>query len=282
MTLDLTTVALVLLSALMHAGWNALVKTSADRLIALFLVKATTMAVAAVVLGVVGLPAISSWPYLLASTAITAGYFFFLVNAYRVGDLSVAYPIARGVAPVLVLVPSILLVGERPATSGLGGIAMVSLGILVLAWRSGARGGHLAAIAWAAGVGSCIAGYTVSDAIGGRISGNPVGYAAVLNIMTGIALCTAVIFLRGTGAAVAALHQWKIGLAGGVLMFGAYAIVIFALSRAPIAAVAALRETGVIFAAIIGAAVLNEPFGGKRIAAAMVVTAGVALLVLGR
>lgn len=282
MTLDVATVALVLLSALMHAGWNALVKTGEDSLMALFLVKAPTMAVAAVVLGVVGLPAISSWPYLLASTAITAGYFFFLANAYRVGDLSVVYPIARGVAPVLVLVPSMLLVGERPTASGLGGIAMVSLGILVLAWRSDARGGHLAAIAWAVGVGFFIAGYTVSDGIGGRISGNPVGYAAVLNIMTGIVLCTAVLFLRGGGAAVAALQQWKIGLAGGVLMFGAYAIIIFALSRAPIAAVAALRETGVIFAVIIGAAVLNEPFGRRHIAAAMVVTAGVALLVLGR
>lgn len=282
MTMDATVVFLVLLSALMHAAWNAMVRSGADTLIALFLVKGPTMFVAAAVLAVVGLPSLESWPYLLASTAITAAYFYFLTNAYRVGDLSVGYPVARGVAPVVVLLLSAAFVGERPTVSGLLGVAIISLGVLILAWRSDARGPKPAAIFWAIGVGLTIAAYTVSDGLGGRASGNPIGYAAVLNIMTGIVLCGAVVFLRGAEPAFASLRQWKTGLAGGVLMFGAYAVVIYALSLAPIAGVAALRETGVIFAAIIGTLVLKEPLGARRIVASVVVAAGVVLLVVGR
>jgi drug/metabolite transporter (DMT)-like permease len=131
-------------------------------------------------------------------------------------------------------------------------------------------------------VGLTIAGYTISDGIGARASGNPIGYAAALNIMTGIPLAAAVFALR-RGAAIDALrYGWRKGLAGGVLMFGAYAIVIYALTLAPMAAIAALRETGVIFAAVIGTLALRERYGAKRIAASALVVAGIVVLIGGR
>ena len=281
MTLDPAIVALVLLSALMHAGWNAVVKMGNDRLLALLLVKGPTMLVAAATLAVVGMPAPAAWPYLLASTGISMGYYYFLVRAYHAGDLSVAYPVARGSAPIATLVLSFLIAGEQPTSAGTAGVLIVSAGIVVLGWQRGAGKGHAATVLWALAVGLTIAGYTISDGIGARASGNPIGYAAALNILTGIPLAAAAFALR-RGAAIDALrHGWRKGLAGGVLMFGAYAIVIYALTLAPMAAIAALRETGVIFAAVIGTLALRERYGAKRIAASALVAAGIGVLIGG-
>lgn len=281
MTLDPTIVALVLLSALMHAGWNAVVKMGNDRLLALLLVKGPTMAVAAATLAVVGMPAKASWPYLLASTGISMGYFYFLVRAYHAGDLSVAYPVARGSAPIATLILSFLIAGEQPTFAGTAGVLIISAGIVVLGWQRGAGAGHAATMFWALAVGLTIAGYTICDGIGARASENPFGYAAALNILTGIPLAATAFFLR-RGAAIEALRRgWRKGLAGGVLMFGAYAIVIYALTLAPMAAIAALRETGVIFAAVIGTLALRERYGAKRIAASALVAAGIVVLIGG-
>ena len=281
MTLDPAIVALVLLSALMHAGWNAVVKMGNDRLLALLLVKVPTMLVAAATLAVVGMPAPAAWPYLLVSTGISMGYYYFLVRAYHAGDLSVAYPVARGSAPIATLVLSFLIAGEQPTSAGTAGVLIVSAGIVVLGWQRGAGASHVATVLWALAVGLTIAGYTISDGIGARASGNPIGYAAALNILTGIPLAAAAFALR-RGAAIDALrHGWRKGFAGGVLMFGAYAIVIYALTLAPMAAIAALRETGVIFAAVIGTLALRERYGAKRIAASALVAAGLGVLIGG-
>lgn len=281
MTLDPAIVALVLLSALMHAGWNTVVKMGNDRLLALMLVKVPTMLVAAATLAVVGMPAKAAWPYLLASTGISMGYYYFLVRAYHAGDLSVAYPVARGSAPIATLVLSFLIAGEQPSFADAAGVLIVSAGIVALGWQQGAAKGHSATVLWALAVGLTIAGYTISDGIGARASANPIGYAAALNILTGIPIA-AVAFALRRGAAIDALrYGWRKGLAGGVLMFGAYAIVIYALTIAPMASIAALRETGVIFAAIIGTMVLRESYGAKRIAASALVAVGIGILVGG-
>jgi drug/metabolite transporter (DMT)-like permease len=281
MTLDPIIVALVLLSALMHAGWNAVVKMGNDRLLALLLIKGPTMLVAAATLVIVGLPAKAAWPYLLASTGISMGYYYFLVRAYHAGDLGVAYPVARGSAPVATLILSFLIAGEQPTPAGAAGVLIISAGIVVLGWQRNAGKGHAASVLWAIAVGLTIAGYTISDGIGARASGNPIGYAAALNILTGIPLA-AVAFAVRRGAALDALrHGWRTGLAGGVLMFGAYAIVIYALVLSPMASIAALRETGVIFAAVIGTVALRERYGAKRIAASAMVAAGIVVLIGG-
>ena len=281
MSLDPTLVALVLLSALMHAGWNAVVKMGNDRLLALLLVKGPTMLVAAATLAVVGMPEPAAWPYLLASTGISIGYFYFLVRAYHAGDLSVAYPVARGTAPIATLILSFLIAGEQPSLSSAAGVLIVSAGIIALGWQHGAVKGHAATVLWAMAVGLTIAGYTISDGIGARASANPIGYAAALNILTGI-LITATAFALRRGAALDALrYGWQKGFAGGMLMFGAYAIVIYALTLAPMAPIAALRETGVIFAALIGTLFLRERYGARRIAASALVAAGIGVLVGG-
>ena len=281
MTLDPAIVALVLLAALMHAGWNAVVKMGNDRLLALMLVKAPTTARVAAATRIVGPPAPASWPYLLASTGISIGYFYFLVRAYHAGDLSVAYPVARGSAPIATLILSFLIAGEQPSFASAAGVLIVSAGIVALGWQPGAVKGHGATVLWAMAVGLTIAGYTISDGIGARASANPIGYAAVLNILTGI-LIAATAFAARRGAALDALkHGWRKGLAGGMLMFGGYAIIIYALTLAPMASVAALRETGVIFAAIIGTIVLRESYGARRIVASALVAAGIVVLIGG-
>ena len=281
MTLDPAIVALVLLAALMHAGWNAVVKMGNDRLLALLLIKAPTILVAVATLAVVGPPAPASWPYLLVSTGISIGYFYFLVRAYHAGDLSVAYPVARGSAPIATLILSFLIAGEQPSFASAAGVLIVSAGIVALGWQRGAVKGHAETMLWAMAVGLTIAGYTISDGIGARVSANPIGYAAALNILTGILIAVAAFALR-RGAAIDALrHGWRKGLAGGMLMFGGYAIVIYALTLAPMASIAALRETGVIFAALIGTMALRERFGARRIAASILVAVGLAILVGG-
>ncbi|MBM3950049.1 MAG: EamA family transporter [Rhodospirillales bacterium] len=281
MAVDPAIVALVLLAALMHAGWNAVVKMGNDRLLALLLVKAPTMLVAAATLAVVGPPAPASWPYLLVSTVISMAYFYFLVRAYHAGDLGLAYPVARGSAPVVTLLLSFLIAGERPTLAGAAGVLIVSAGIIALGWQRNAGRQHAATVAWAMAVGLTIAGYTISDGIGGRLSGNPIGYAAALNLMTGLVITVAA-FAARRGAALDALRfGWRKGLGGGLLMFGGYAIVIYAMTLAPMASIAALRETSVIFAALIGSFVLREKHGARRIAASTVVAVGIVVLLGG-
>lgn len=281
MTFDPAIVSLVLLSAMMHAAWNAVVKMGSDRLLALLLVKGPTMIVAAGTVAVVGLPGEEAWPYLLGSAAVSMGYFYFLIRAYHTGDLSVAYPVARGTAPLATLVLSYLVAGEHPGWGGAVGVLIVSLGIVALGWQRNAGAHHTATVFWAIAMGLTIAAYTILDGVGARAGGNPIGYAAVLNIMTGIPL-VAIAVARRRGAALDALKRdWGKGLLGGVLMFGAYAIVVYALTVAPMAAIAALRETGVIFAALIGTFALRERYGAKRVAASAMVAAGIAVLVGG-
>ena len=282
MGLEPLPLALVLISALMHAGWNLIAKIGRDRLVAMAVMKAPNMVVALVVLGVAGAPDAASWPFLVGSWVVNCLYFYFLTNAYR-GDLSLAYPVARGVAPLLVLVLSAFAAREIPTVSVVVGVLTISLAIFVLAWRPERSPQHAETIRWAAAVGLAIALYTVIDGLGARRAGSVVGYVAALNVMTGISICGAAWFRRGRGPFFDALRRdWKHGLAGGTLMLLAYMIVVYALTIAPMGQVAALRESSVIFAAVLGVLVLREPFGGRRIAASAILAAGIALLVFGR
>lgn len=282
MTLETLPLLLVLVSALMHAGWNLIAKLGSDRLIAMALMKAPNMLVAVAVLALAGLPAPESLPFLVASWLVNCLYFYFLINAYHAGDLSLAYPVARGVAPLFVLVLSVIVAGEIPSPAGFAGVFMISLAILALAARRGATREHYATLMWASGVGLTIAIYTVIDGLGGRASGNTAGYVAGLNILTGIAVCGAAWAKRGRAVVEALRGNWKNGLMGGTLMLFAYMIVVHALTLAPMAQIAALRESSVIFAAVLGVIFLREPFGARRVVAAAVVAAGIALLALGR
>ena len=282
MALDPLPLILVLLAALMHAGWNLIAKVGADRLVAMAVMKAPNTIVALGVLVVTGLPAAESWPFLFASAVVNSLYFYFLIHAYR-GDLSLAYPVARGVAPLLVLVLSAVAVREVPSALGILGVAVISIAIFVLAARSDASRAHTQTIWWAGAVGMTIAVYTVIDGLGGRHAGTTMGYVASLNVLTGIVICTTAWLKRGNAAITGALRvYWRQGLIGGTLMLFSYMIVVYALTLAPMAKIAALRETSVIFAAILGVIVLREPFGARRIAASVILALGIILLVLAR
>ena len=265
----------------MHAGWNLISKRGRDGLIAMALIKLPNLLISLAILAAMGLPAEASWPFIAASTAMNWLYFYFLLNAYRVGDLSLAYPVARGVAPLLLLGLSAAIAAEVPSFAALAGVVVTCLGILALA-QSRSASHHGATLAWAGGVGLCISIYTLFDGMGGRLSGNPVAYVAVLNVFTGTAVCGIAALRRPAAFREALRTDWANGLLGGAMMLGAYTIAVYAMTLAPLAQVAALRESSVVFAAIFGAIFLKEPFGAKRIAAACAVTAGIVILALGR
>lgn len=281
MTLDPLALALVLLAALMHAGWNLIAKTGDDRLVAMAIMKVPNMAVALGIIAWAGLPAPGAWPYLFASWVVNCTYFYFLIKAYR-GDLSLAYPVARGIAPLIVLAISAVVAREIPTPLGIAGVALISAAILALAMRRGATSHHNATLLWASGVGLTIAIYTVIDGLGVRQGGNAAGYVASLSFLTGVVICAVAYAKRGRAVTTAVRKHWKHGLAGGTLMLLGYTIVVHAMSIAPMAQISALRESSVIFAAILGVIFLKEPFGARRIVASAVLAAGIVLIAMGR
>lgn len=262
----------------MHALWNLVAKGGPDRLLALAALKLPNTLMALALLGVVGWPQAQSVSYLLASAALNALYFYCLSKAYA-GDLSLAYPLARGLAPMLVLVLSALWVGEWPQAQALAGICLISLAVLALLGQRRSGAAHWHTVGWATGVAACIGAYTVVDGMGARLSGNVVGYVAALNVLTGVCVVGAAWWRRGATALLQGVQsQWRSGVAGGALMLLAYLIVVYALTLAPMAQIAALRESSVIFAAVLGMVFLKEPFGRWRVAAAAVLAAGVGLI----
>ena len=280
MKFDPFLIGLVLLAALMHASWNGIVKTGGDGLLMFVLIKTPTMAIAAALLLVTGLPSAASIPYAIGSAAAFTAYCFFLIWAYRAGDLGFVYPIARGSAPLFVALLSYLLIDEYVSGLALAGILVISTGIAVLAFRARTTTPHMPDFLRALSVGLCIAVYTLLDGTGGRISGNVLGYTAIMSIFSGIPLTIAAFSLRWRETASFLRCEWKTGLIGGLMMFTAYAIVIYALTLTQMANVAALRETSVIFAAMIGTFILKEPLGVQRILAATIIAAGIMLVAL--
>jgi drug/metabolite transporter (DMT)-like permease len=284
MPLELPAATLVLLAAVMHAGWNALVKRAGDRLMTMTLVTTSPALIAlAAAVFLLPVPARASWPFLLGSAAVHIAYYLGLLKAYSYGDLSQVYPLARGAAPVMVAGLSALAAGELLPGSGVAGVTLVSLGTASLAFERGLpRGDHGRSVLFALFTAVTITAYTVIDGLGVRRAGTSLGYIAWLFAIDGLPLLAAAALWR-RGAFLGALRRsWHIGLIGGVLSLAAYGIAIWAMSLGAMAQVAALRETGVIFAAIIGALFLREPFGRRRILAAVIVAAGIVLLQSGR
>ena len=279
MPLETTVVALVLVAAALHASWNALVKAGGDRLAMMALVNASPALVAWAAIPFLGVPDVASWPFLAASIVIHLGYYGALLFAYAHGDLSQVYPIARGTAPLLVAGSAWLLEGEVLSLAEALGITIVSLGIVALAWR---RDGHAPhdrrAIAFALLTSLAIAGYSISDGMGVRRSGNELAYIAWLFAIDGLVVIAVALHRRRGRLRAAFAPIFARGLFGGLLAGTAYSIVIWAMSLGPMAHIIALRETSVILAAMIGTLLLKEPFGGRRIAAAAVVASGAVLL----
>ena len=268
----------VLGAALAHATWNAMIKSSRDVLLDLALLTFLAGLAALPFLFFVRMPEASSWPWIMASVFIHIAYYFALVGAYRAGDLSHGYPIMRGLAPLIVSVSALAWLGEAPQPGVWLGVLLICGGVLSLGfagfhWRT-----SRVSLAWALANAVIIALYTLVDATGVRLSGSPVGYVLWLFVLDSLPFPLLVLLSRKQEFFDYAKRHWHRGLLGGVLSAGAYGVALWAMTRAPVAAVAALRETSVIFAALIGAWLLREGHVARRLAGAATVAAGVVAL----
>jgi len=270
--------SLVLLSAVIHAAWNAMVKSSGDRLLSLTSLMVPSALIGLIIVVWAPLPPPTVIPFLLFSTLSYSVHYAALLAAYRHGDLSQVYPIARGSGPLFIALLSAPLAGEVLSPLAWLGILAICTGILVLAIRRHGVGAPARGIVYALIVGLTIASYSFSDAFGARLPSNPFSYIGWLLIVQLMPLLTATVLTRRRLILPFVKRNYGRSLLGGTLASFGYAVVVWAYSQGTIAPIAALRETSVIFAAIIGTIFMGEPFGRWRIAAATAVAAGVLLL----
>lgn len=281
MILTWPVVAAVLFGALLHASWNAMVKSSADKALDTAVIHLMGSLVAIPLLLVVGLPSPSSWPYILASVFIHIGYYIALTGAYKHGDLGLTYPLMRGTAPLLVALSATLTVGETLSPLSWAGVLGVSCGVLALGLSRHAIDSPRA-VAFALTNAVIIAIYTVVDALGARQSGNPLQYVVTLFVLDGWPFAAIVLARRGwTTACPYARQRAPLALVGATASLGSYGIALWAMTKAPVATVAALRETSVLFAALIGTWFLKETFTVRRAIGTAAIVAGVMALRLG-
>jgi drug/metabolite transporter (DMT)-like permease len=278
--MDTLVFAAVLFAAACHAGWNAAIKGGLDPLPATVLISIGAAVIAALLLPVVGLPAPAAWPYWAASIVIHLVYFAALIESYRAGDLGQVYPIARGCAPLLTALATTVLVGERLGLAGWLGIVLLTAGVLLLSLRGGRELEQIdrKAVAFALLTAVTICAYSVVDGVGARLAGSANAYSVALFLGIGPMMAAYALARSGRGMLALNSRNWCIGLGGGALQLGSYGIVIWAMTAAPIAMVAALRETSVLFGAVIAVVLLKEPLRTSRIIAAMTIVAGLALI----
>jgi drug/metabolite transporter (DMT)-like permease len=265
----------ILVAALLHASWNALVKTGGDRFASVLLLTLAQGAIAAVLIPIFGFPARAAWPWVLLGSALHTGYALFLVRAYRDAELSQVYPVARGAAPLIVTVAGALFLAEVPPPIRIAAVLAIAGGIMLMA-----RGGGLGrtALLWALGTAAFTASYTMADGVGARVAGSASAFAMTMFAIDGLAMAACALAARGPGGIVRLLPGWRTGAMAGAMSLGSYWIVIWGFTRAPLAMVAALRETSVLFAMLIGALLLGEKLTPRRWAAGALILAGVALM----
>jgi len=278
-------VAIVLCGALLHAGWNALVKKGRDPFLSSVLVASGAGLISLPLLPFLAQPAAASWPYALASTVIHYAYYGLLAAAYRHGDMSHAYPLMRGSAPLLVALSSVPLLGEHLSVTQYAAVACISGGIFGLwfATRSGASAdaatrSRRQATAYALLNALVIAAYTLIDGLGARASAAPAAYVMWLHVLSAIGLLAWCLLRCPRELNEYARQYWKVAILGGAGTLGAYGLALWAMTVAPLAAVAALRETSILFAALIAKFFLSERIGGKRALAIAVIATGAVLM----
>ncbi len=281
-------VGLLLAAALMHATWNAILKSDrSDRLATFGVIMTTGTAMGLVLVPFLPMIEPEAWTYLIASVLIHLAYYFFLLKAYSYGDLSHTYPIARGLGPLLVALVSGRMIGEHLRLQDIVGVVLLSFGLIALAMplraavsRPGSR--HGLATLFAVLTGVTIAGYIIADGLGVRAAGptfeHRVSYIAWLCVIEGPWLLVLAFALRPRIVLSHLRVNWWRGVAGGAIAATGYGIAIYAMALGPLAHVAALRETSVLFGALIGTMLLGEPFGLRRVAAAFVIGVGLVLM----
>ncbi len=272
-------VGLVLLAALLHAGWNAMAKSGGTPQYSIASYRLVSAICCLPLLLLFPLPLAASWPMLLASMVIHTAYYGTLSQSYRSGDLSQVYPLFRGLAPVMVVAGAALLAGEYLSGGSMIGIGLVSAGLISITFAGGAVGRiSRPALGWGLATSVLIAAYTVADGIGVRAAGNPFSYIIWLFVLEPLPIGSWLLLRDRAGwLGYMRAKPGKI-CAGALAAASAYAMVIYAMSQAPMGMVSSLRETSVIFAALIGTLLFHEPFGRQRIIAAVLVCFGVVMI----
>jgi phosphonate utilization associated putative membrane protein len=281
MTLTWPVVAAVLFGALLHASWNALVKSSEDKQLDTAVMRMVGAVLAFPLLFVVGLPAPASWPFVAASVVIHVAYYATLTSAYQHGELGLTYPLMRGTAPLLVALTAATTVGEHMSPIAWAGVIGISGGVLLLGLAPQALSSRRA-VAFALANAFVIALYTTVDAIGIRKSGAPLPYVLLLFVFNGWPFAIAVFTRRGRERVWPYVQKrWPQAAAGASASLASYGIALWAMTLAPVATVAALRVTSVLFAALMGTWILKEAFTAQRAAGTMAIAVGVMALRLG-
>lgn len=279
--MDAYVFAAVLAAAAFHAGWNALLKVRLEPIMAMTLISTACGLVALPFLPLVGLPLPAAWPFIIASLVLHFVYYMGLAEAYRLGDLGQVYPIARGAAPLMTALGATLLIGEHLSFGGWCGILVLGAGILTLALRGGRDLSQFdgRSVGFALLTAASIAAYTLVDGAGARRAGHAAPYIVWLFLLDGVMMLAFGIWRAGAGVVATEFRAaWRVVLLGGALSTAAYAIAIWAMTVAPIALVAAVRETGVLFAALLGVVLLKEPIVVARLVAVALVLCGLVLI----
>lgn len=276
-------IAAALASALIHAGWNAALKgggsRAPDRLADAFLIAVGGLAAGGLIVGLMGTLRAEAWPYVAGSVAIHLTYWFTLFKSYDSGELSHIYTLSRGSAPLLVAIGAAFTANEIPPPLKAAGVALVSIGILLVGVSP--RAPPRASL-WALGVGLCISGYSLVDALGARVSGAPVLYLGWNMVGMSVVMIAAAWLRRGGAQLLISARVAPVrGIGIGMISFAGYGLVLWAQTFAPIAQVTALRETSVVWGALIAFFVLRERLGARRWAGAIVVALGAGLIAFG-
>jgi len=270
--------AAVLLAALLHASWNAMIKGGGDVLHDTAGIVVGAMLITAPFLLVVPFPVAAAWPFIAASVTVHLAYYWLMISAYKAGELSLVYPLMRGVAPLITAVAGVAALGEMPAPVAWFGMLLISAGVFALSYRALGHAPSRVAIGFALANAAVIALYTLLDGKGARVSGNPWSYIVWLFVLDGIPFSLWMLANRRATFIASLRSRGRRALVGGGLSAGAYAISVWAMTKAPVALVASLRETSVLFATVIGARLLHERLSLRRWGGVVAVVLGVVAL----
>lgn len=267
----------VLGAAALHALWNALIRVGSSRIGAMVILSVMEIPIGLAVVLLRPLPPVDVVPWVLAAGVAHFGYKFFLAHAYEVGDLSRVYPIARGAAPMIAALAGLFLLADAVRPIEYLGIAVLGLGILTMARGVFTDGESRRLLPYALGSALATASYTLIDGMGARVSGDAIAYVGWIYVVDGILFAAGMVALRGRGVLCGGARAWATGGAASVASYGAYAISVWAMTVAPIALVAALRETSILFAVLIGWLVFGERMTPNKALAAALIVGGVIL-----
>ena len=278
--MELHIILIVLTAALLHASWNSMIKGGKNPLLDSMMISLVWIVISVIIIPLLPFPDPKSWPLIIVTVLIHVGYFFLLAKSYHKGEFSRVYPIVRGLPPLIVSIASFLILGENMSFYGWLGIAAISCGILTLEIGSKISSPRVFFLSLATAI--MIAAYTFIDGVGARVSGNSTSFLMWLSLFQSIIFITLVVAINGKKQCLNhALNHWKKGIFSGLISISAYSIVLWAMTKAPIAQVSAIRETSVLFGSIIAITFLSEPLRISRIISAIMITIGIVMVKIG-